>query len=100
MVYLFFDLEQPGQRIDKLYADWFRIYDELFRSSDEKLAYRRLVDFDNPAATQDAGVVKRFYVPLIFFFNKNPGLALPLIALDPYCSAKKHPAFPMMLEVH
>lgn len=76
------ELEIGGQRIDKHYSDWYRIYDELFRSADEKLAYRRLVDFDNPAANEDVGTVKRFYVPLIFFFNKNSGLALPLIALQ------------------
>ena len=76
------ELEIGGQRIDKHYADWYRIYDELFRSSDEKSAYRRLVDFDTPAASSETGVVKRFYIPLIFFFNKSPGLALPLIALQ------------------
>lgn len=76
------ELEIGGQRIDKHYSDWFRIYDELFRSSDEKTAYRRLVDFDSPAANADVGVVKRFYMPLIFFFNRTPGLALPLIALQ------------------
>ena len=76
------ELEIGGQRIDKHYADWFRIYDELFRTGDEKLAYRRMVDFDRPAAAQDTAVTKRFYVPLIFFFNKTPGLALPLIALQ------------------
>jgi hypothetical protein len=76
------ELEIGGQRIDKHYADWYRIYDELFRSADEKDAYRRLVDFDTPAAGSETGVVKRFYIPLIFFFNKSPGLALPLIALQ------------------
>jgi len=76
------ELEIGGQRVDKHYADWYRMYDELFRSGDEKLAYRRLVDFDTPAAGSEEGVVKKFYVPLIFFFNKNPGLALPLIALN------------------
>jgi hypothetical protein len=76
------ELEIGGQRICKHYSDWYRIYDELFRSSDEKLAYRRLVDFDSPGAGSDTGAVKRMYIPLIFFFNKNPGLALPLIALQ------------------
>ena len=84
------ELSIGGQRIDKHYSDWFRIYDELFRTSDEKLAYRRLVDFDTPAASSETGVVKKFYVPLIFFFNKSPGLALPLIAL--ICRAQKHRA--------
>lgn len=74
-------LEIGGQPIDKHYADWYRVYDELFRShsENEKKAYRRLVDFVDGEAD---GVVKRFYVPLLFFWNRNPGLALPLIALQ------------------
>jgi hypothetical protein len=74
------ELELGGQKIDKTHADWLRIYSELYRTGDEKVAYRRLVDFDNPDS--DAGVVKRMYIPLIFFFNRNAGLALPLIALQ------------------
>lgn len=76
------ELEIGGQRIDKVYSDWYRIYDELFRSSDEKAAYRRLVDFDNFSGTSDNARVKRFYLPMLFFFNRHPGLALPLIALQ------------------
>jgi len=74
------EIEIGGQRIDKIYSDWFRIYDELYRSGSEKTSYRSLVDFDEPAA--DSGVTKRFYIPLIFFYNKAPGLALPLVALQ------------------
>ena len=73
------ELEIGGQRIDKHYADWFRIYDSLFRKNAERTNYRRLTDFVDGEAT---GTVKRFYLPLIFFFNKTPGLALPLIALQ------------------
>ena len=75
------ELEIGGQRIDKHYSDWFRIYSEIFRRSDEKDAYRRMVDFvDGESSALSA--VKRMYFPLVFFFNKNPGLALPLIALQ------------------
>lgn len=74
------EFELGGQKIDKQYSDWYRIYDELFRSSDEKAAYRRLTDFNDPAGTTDE--VKRFYLPLLFSFNRHPGLALPLIALQ------------------
>lgn len=73
------ELEIGGQRIDKLYSDWFRIYDELYRSSDEKLAYRKLADFDAVAAGSDDNVEKKMFVPLLFFFNRAPGLALPLV---------------------
>jgi hypothetical protein len=76
------ELEIGGQRIDKLYSDWFRIYDELYRSSDEKLAYRKLADFDSTGAADDANVEKKMFVPLLFFFNRAPGLALPLVALQ------------------
>lgn len=72
------ELEIGGQRIDKLYSDWLRVHSELYHSSDEKAAYRRMVDFEDPSAGGDAGVVKRFYVPLTFFFCKSPSLALPL----------------------
>jgi hypothetical protein len=41
-----------------------------------------MVDFDDASAGGDTGVTKRFYVPLIFFYNKAPGLALPLVALQ------------------
>lgn len=71
------ELEIGGQRIDRVYSDWYRIFDELFRTDAEKDAYKRMTNFDN--GTPD-GAVRRFYLPLIFFFNRNPGLALPLIA--------------------
>lgn len=73
-------MEIGGQRIDRHYSTWYRIYDELYRSANpaEKQAYRECVDFTNEAA----GYVKRLYIPLQFWWNKNPGLALPLIALQ------------------
>ena len=73
------ELEIGGQRIDKHYADWFRVYDALFRKDDEAAQYRRMTDFVDGEAVN---TVKRFYLPLIFFFNRSPGLALPLIALQ------------------
>ena len=73
------ELEIGGQRIDKHYNDWFRTYDSLFRMDDDRKNYRRMTDFVNG---EPNGAVKRFYVPLIFFFNQTPGLALPLIALQ------------------
>lgn len=73
------ELEIGGQRIDKLYADWFRVYDGLFRKDDERTQYRRMTDFVDGEAND---TVKRFYLPLLFFFSRgSPGMALPLIAL-------------------
>jgi len=73
------ELEIGGQRIDKHYNDWFRTYDSLFRMNDDRVNYRRMTDFVDG---EPISSVKRFYVPLIFFFNQTPGLALPLIALQ------------------
>nr|BAA35143.1 major capsid protein [Paramecium bursaria Chlorella virus CVK2]BAA76601.1 major capsid protein MCP1 [Chlorella virus] len=73
------ELEIGGQRIDKHYNDWFRTYDALFRMNDDRYNYRRMTDWVN---NEVVGSQKRFYVPLIFFFNQTPGLALPLIALQ------------------
>ena len=73
------ELEIGGQTIDKHYSDFSRVTDELFRTGDEKAGYKRLTDFVDG---ENAGAVKRFYVPIQFFFSKNPGLALPLIALQ------------------
>lgn len=75
------ELEIGGQRIDRHNSTWFRIYDELFRKDDDKAAYRRLVDFTAEEQAATGQPYKRFYVPLVFFFNQNPGLAIPLIAL-------------------
>ena len=71
--------ELGGQRIDILYSSYLRLFDELFRKDAEKAAYDRLVSFD---ANAPVGEVKRFYVPLIFSWNRNVGLSLPLIALQ------------------
>lgn len=79
------ELEIGGQRIDRVYSDWYRIYDELFRTDAEKDAYKRMTNFDAGAPDEQ---VRRFYLPLIFFFNNNAGLALPLIALKVLQRAK------------
>lgn len=76
------ELEIGGQRVDKLYSDWFRIFSELYHSADEKSAYKKMTDFDDNAAGGDAGVSKRFYLPICFFFTRSPALALPLVALQ------------------
>jgi len=75
------ELEIGGQRIDYHTNTYLRVFNELFRKNDDKDAYERLVNFTLQEQASTAAVTRRFYVPLIFFFNRNPGLALPLIAL-------------------
>ncbi|KAL4852912.1 Major capsid protein [Chlorella vulgaris] len=74
-------LDIGGQTIDKHNSTWFRIFNELFRKDAEKAAYERMVNFTEDEQKANGAIKKRFYLPLIFFFNRNPGLALPLIAL-------------------
>jgi len=63
------EVEIGGQKIDKHYNTWLDIYDELFEENrDLKIAL--------------AGSSANGFIPLRFWFNRNPGLALPLIALQ------------------
>ena len=63
------ELSVGGQRIDKHYQRWWRLYAELYLDEGKKLSYGKAT-----SATQDN---EKIYLPLIFFFNRNPGLALP-----------------------
>ena len=63
------ECEIGGQKIDKQYGAWLDIYNNLFETNhDYRLAMTSGTDTN--------------YVPLRFWFNRNPGLALPLIALQ------------------
>lgn len=73
------DCEIGGQRVDRVYSDYARIYDELFRSADEKAAYKRMVTFDDDA---EDGEIKRMFIPITLWFTRSPGLAVPLISLQ------------------
>ena len=69
------ELSIGGQRIDKHYQRWWRLYSELYLDEAKKVNWGKMTS--NPRAT--AGDV---FLPLLFFFNRNPGLYLPLIALQ------------------
>jgi len=69
------EIEIGGQRIDKMYGDWMYIWNELTQTAGKKDGYARMVGESVTAATT-------LWVPLQFWFCRNPGLALPLIALQ------------------
>jgi Large eukaryotic DNA virus major capsid protein/Major capsid protein N-terminus len=69
------ELSIGGQRIDKHYQRWWRLYSELYLPVDKKNEWAKLT-------SDAAGGGNKVYLPLIFFFNRNPGLYLPLIALQ------------------
>ena len=74
------ELTIGGQRIDKHYQTWFRLYAEVFLGESDKIAYGKLA---SSSVVADNSTNKTYvYLPLLFFFNRNPGLYLPLIALQ------------------
>ena len=84
------EIEIGGQRIDKHYGDWLHIWNELTQTAGHQLGYANLVGntpalttpFENTdtVAKQVAGQI--LWIPLEFWWCRNPGLALPLIALQ------------------
>jgi hypothetical protein len=76
----FAEVEIGGQRIDKHYGDWMHIWNELSQEAGKKEGYGLMTG----AGSKDAGISAEtdLYIPLEFWFCRNPGLALPLIALQ------------------
>ena len=77
------EVEIGGQKIDKHYSAWLQIWNELSNAhfgpqtddsgpvvSGYGKAIGTLLDFNDN---------ETHYIPLAFWFNRNPGLALPLI---------------------
>ena len=83
------EIEIGGQLIDRQYGDWMNIWTELTVSAGKRAGYDNMVGNSMVANTEQTGSLamsltasSRLYVPLQFWFNRNPGLALPLIALQ------------------
>ena len=85
------EIEIGGQLIDRHYGDWFEIWAQLTVPASKELGYRWMIGQDlresnsNDGTLQLAGEAvtgRKIYVPLQFWFCRNVGLALPLIALQ------------------
>ncbi len=70
-----------GQSIDKHYSDWLYIWNELSLPIGKRSAWELMVGADQDI-TSRAATKTTLYVPLEFWFCRNVGLALPLIALQ------------------
>lgn len=70
--------------IDRHYGMWMHIWNELTRTSGQQANYANLVG-NVPKLVQSSSAATPsvvLYIPLQFWFCRNPGLALPLIALQ------------------
>ena len=79
------ELEIGGQLIDRHYGEWMDIWSELSVPVGKKtVGYDIMVgNHETQIGVEANGVTaRRLYVPLQFWFCRNPGLALPLIALQ------------------
>jgi hypothetical protein len=80
------EVEIGGQIIDRHYGEWLYLWETL--TADFSTAYKldSIVGGSlggvSTGATSCVGRPSALYVPLQFWFNRNPGLALPLIALQ------------------
>jgi hypothetical protein len=100
------EVEIGGQRIDRQYGDWMHIWNQLTMTSEQQRGHYKMIgnttqltfitdpsfnDVDGPCeanaprqvcAPRNALPETTLYVPLQFWYCRNPGLALPLIALQ------------------
>tara|TARA_B110000046_G_scaffold184863_1_gene224591 strand:+ start:4288 stop:6117 length:1830 start_codon:yes stop_codon:yes gene_type:complete len=101
------EVEIGGQRIDRQYGDWMHIWNQLTLTAEQERGYNKMVgqttqltylidplfaDVDSACASTEVPAAvcaprnalpeTTLYIPLQFWFCRNPGLALPLIALQ------------------
>tara|TARA_Y100001935_G_scaffold255363_1_gene267957 strand:- start:10990 stop:12921 length:1932 start_codon:yes stop_codon:yes gene_type:complete len=77
------EIEIGGQRIDKHYKEWNQIWDELTIPASKSEGYKYMTGgFNNSFVSGGGTKQETIRYPLKFWFCRNPGLALPLIALQ------------------
>jgi hypothetical protein len=80
------EVEIGGQIIDTHYGEWLYLWETLTADYDTSVKLDSMVGGSlggtSTAALACRGRPNVLYVPLQFWFNRNPGLALPLIALQ------------------
>jgi hypothetical protein len=71
-----------GSQIDKHYGQWLHIWNQLTQTAEHEITYNELTgNTDLLTVGKTAIPATTISVPLQFWFNRNVGLALPLIAL-------------------
>jgi hypothetical protein len=75
-------LEIGEQEIDRQTGEWMEIWSNYTTTKDKKTAFYNMIGkLDGYSPPTLFGPLK-LYIPLRFWFCRNPGLALPLIALQ------------------
>jgi hypothetical protein len=102
-----YEVEIGGQRIDRQYGDWMHIWNQLTMNVEQQRGYFKMIGhttqlnyitdptfaaISGPCSAADAPAQvctprnalpeTTLYIPLLFWFCKCPGLALPLVALQ------------------
>ena len=77
-------IEIGGSKIDEHYGDWLNIWYELTHKVGQENGYAKMIGDVPELTTLTNKAVDQYqlYIPLQFWFNRNNGLALPLIALQ------------------
>lgn len=88
----YYEIYIGGSKVDKQYGEWLHIWNELSIESSKRYGYDKLIgnipelylpDFNHNKVHNSVQVEeRRLFIPLKFWFNRSPGLALPLIALQ------------------
>ena len=89
------EIEIGGQLIDRIYSEWLYLWDCLSSSYQQGMKLFNMVGFNYDDLTYNVPAPAQcspgngkpalptvLYIPLTFFYTKNPGAALPLIALQ------------------
>jgi hypothetical protein len=76
------DVEIGGVVIDRQYGLWMEIWGELTTPVGKKAGYNSMIGKSDYPVNLDNGGALDLYVPIYFWFCRNVGLSLPLIAIQ------------------
>ena len=80
------EIEIGGQIMDRHYGEWLFLWESLSAPYDQSVKLDSMLGGNQGGSTSTLtscnGRPSVLYIPLSFWFNRNPGLALPLIALQ------------------
>ena len=75
-------IEIGGQQIDKHFGEWLEIWDELTMTAEKENGFNEMIGKQQAdiGLKNTANIDQLLFIPLMFWFNRNPGLSIPIIA--------------------